>query len=177
MRAISIAERRSLVTSIGFIGAFTFLMALSAYVRIPLFFTPVPLTMQTFVVYLSLVVLKRRAVFSQLFYLLLGVGGIPVFANGGASLLYLLGPTGGYLLGFLAVALIFPYFLPKEISLLKALIFFSSAAIMIYSFGLSWLIFIHHFSLPEALIAGVYPFIPGAIIKIGVVSWVALKYK
>ncbi|MBU1112405.1 MAG: biotin transporter BioY [Candidatus Omnitrophica bacterium] len=175
MKSACLVQKNSLACNLSLIAAFSIFMVLSAYIRIPLFFTPVPLTLQTLVVYLSLVVLKKRAVFSQSFYLLLGLGGFSVFTNGGAGAIYLLGPTGGYLIGFLAVALLFPYFLPKKISLTKALLFFSAAGSMIYVFGLSWLIGLHHLSLSQALIAGLYPFVIGEAFKIAIASFWLLR--
>jgi len=145
---------------------FTILMIASAFVRIPLFFTPVPLTLQTLVLYISLGAIRKGAFFSQGLYFLLGIIGLPVFANGGAGIFYILGPTGGYLLGFLIVAALFPYFLPKSKSFLRNFIFFSLAAVVVYIFGLSWLVLIHNLSLRSALIAGFYPFLIGETLKI-----------
>ncbi len=176
MKAISATEKRSLVIDIGLIFSFTLLMVLSAHIRIPLFFTPVPFTLQTLVVYLSLILLKHKACFSQVLYILLGIGGLPIFANGGAGWLYFLGPTGGYLFGFLVAALVFPYFLPRKPHLLKTLSFFAGAGLLIYTLGISWLMLVHHFTFAQSLIAGVYPFIPGAIVKIVVASLVLVRF-
>ena len=79
---------------------FTFLFVVSSCIRIPLFFSPVPITMQTFVLFLSLALLRKKAAVSYLFYIVLGTSGFSVFANGGSGILYLFGPTGGYLFGF-----------------------------------------------------------------------------
>jgi len=87
-------------------GVFVSLITLGAFVRIPLPFTPVPFTLQTFFVLLSAVMMGRRwGVFVQVLYLALGISGISVFAHTGSGLLYLAGPTGGYLFGFLLAAL------------------------------------------------------------------------
>ena len=170
MKAIAQVEKKSLVIEAGLILAFTFLMILSAYVRIPLFFSPVPLTLQTFILYLSIILIKNKASFAQLIYLVLGVFGLPIFSVGGAGLLYLLGPTGGYLLGFLAVALIFPHLLPKDKSYFKVFFLFSLANIVIYLFGITWLIFLHQFSFSAAILFGVVPFVITDILKIALVS-------
>jgi biotin transport system substrate-specific component len=150
-------------------------MILSSYIRIPLLFSPVPITMQTFVLYLSILFLKEKAIFSQVIYIILGLGGMPVFSRGGAGLIYLLGPTGGYIVGFLAVALIFPHFLPKERSFLRIFSLFVLANILIYTIGVSWLVLMHKFTFDHALFAGVYPFIIGDVFKIALVSLFSLK--
>src|SRR5262249_45308872 len=73
--------------------------ALAAQVAIPLPWTPVPLTGQTFAVLLTGAVLGARGAFlAQLLYLIEGAAGLPVFAGGAAGMLKLIGPTGGYLL-------------------------------------------------------------------------------
>ncbi|MFH1503881.1 MAG: biotin transporter BioY [Candidatus Omnitrophota bacterium] len=177
MRAVSLDRSYPVVREISLIAAFTFLMSMSAYVRVPLFFTPVPLTMQTLILFLSIIALKKRAVISQLFYILLGTAGLPVFTNGGCGILYLAGPTGGYLMGFLIAAAVFPYLLPKENCLRKNVLFFSAAAIVVYCFGIAWLVLIHRFSFSAALIAGFYPFIPGAVIKIALASFLSLSIR
>ena len=89
------------------IGLFCFIIltALGAYVRIPLPFTPVPITLQTFFVLLSGAVLGRKwGSASQMGYLLLGIVGLPVFAGAGAGFAYLFGPTGGYIIGFIVAS-------------------------------------------------------------------------
>lgn len=177
MKTACLVEKNSFVFNAAFVAVFAIFMVLAAYIRIPLFFTPVPLTLQTLVVYVSIVVLGRKAIFSQSFYLLLGLGGLSVFTNGGAGLLYLLGPTGGYLIGFILAALVFPYCLPKKISLGKALLFFSSVAGLIYFCGISWLMLIHRFSFSTALVAGFYPFVIGEALKIIVASALAVKLR
>ncbi len=175
MKATSLIENYSIAARITIAVAFSLFMVLAAYIRIPLFFTPVPLTLQTLVVYLGIVVLRRKAVFSQSLYMLLGISGLSVFANGGAGVLYLFGPTGGYLIGFLLASLIFPYLLPEKFTFPKVLLFFTSCACLIYFCGLSWLILMHRFSLSAALVSGFYPFLPGAAIKIAIASLFTLK--
>jgi len=83
-----------------FLGA----LSLSAFVRIPLPFTPVPLTLQVFVVFLAALFLGGRASLPVVGgYLVLGGAGLPVF-SGGAGMGHLFGATGGYLFGFLVAA-------------------------------------------------------------------------
>ena len=88
--------------------AFALLTALGAFVRIPLPFTPVPVTLQTFFVLAAGIYLgSRDAALSQLGYLAIGAVGLPVFAGGGAGFGHFLGVTGGYLIAFpIAAALV-----------------------------------------------------------------------
>jgi len=175
MNTASLSQRYSIVGKLTLILSFSLLMAIAAYIRIPLFFTPVPITMQTFVLFLSILVLGRQACLSQVVYILFGAGGLPVFTNGGAGLLYLLGPTGGYIVGFLLVACILPFCLPKERTFIKMFCVFSLGALMYYVSGVSWLVFFHKLNLLAALGAGVAPFIIGDILKIVLVSSLAIK--
>src|SRR5262245_17113843 len=91
--------------AVGLIFAFNLLLALSAQVRIPLFFTPVPITAQTFVVLLTGALLgPRLGAAAMAAYLLEGAMGLPVFQGGNSGVAYMFGPTGGYLIGFIASA-------------------------------------------------------------------------
>ena len=159
------------------IAFFTLLMVLSAYVRIPLFITPVPLTLQTLVLFISIPVLKKRASLSQMLYVLLGVIGLPVFTNAGAGIVYLLGPTGGYLLGFIFAALLVGSIYKSGKSFLHYVLLFTGATAIIYASGASWLIGIHGLNLQQAFIAGVVPFMPAAVVKISLACLFAVKYK
>lgn len=175
MITISYSHKRQLILETALVSGFTFLMVLSAYVRIPLFFTPVPITMQTFVVYLSILFLKNKSFFSQGLYLFLGLAGLPVFTNFGSGFLYLLGPTGGYIVGFILAAAVFSRFLPRSESFLKNFIFFLLPAAAIYTLGVLWLIAFHKFSLSLAVAGGLLPFLAGEILKISLASLIAMR--
>lgn len=166
MRAVTHSHKLSLFAEGLLVCLFTLLMITAAYIRIPLFFSPVPITMQTFVLFVSIIVLGHRAVFFYISYLLLGLGGVPVFGNGGAGYLYLVGPTGGYLIAFLLIALIMPYFLKGKISVLRALCTFCAGNILIYTMGVSWLVFCYRYPFKLAFSVGALPFIVGDIFKI-----------
>lgn len=88
---------------IAFTAAFTGLIAIGSWISIP--FVPVPLTLQTLFVILSGAVMGRYAAYPTGLYILMGALNIPVFHSGTAGLAVLLGPTGGYVLGFLPGAL------------------------------------------------------------------------
>jgi biotin transport system substrate-specific component len=161
---------KRLCKSLG-VAAFIILTALSAFVRIPLPFTPVPLTLQTFFVLLSGAFLGAGfGALSQLGYIFLGLSGLSVFTSTGSGLLYLSGPTGGYLAGFVLAS----FFLGKSLKFsrnkfLATFILFCAADIVLLSTGTLWLHFISAQSLSKVILIGFLPFIPGDLLK----AWLA----
>lgn len=142
------------------------LVALFAQVRIPLPFTPVPLTGQTFAVLLVGALLgARRGAWSLALYLLQGALGAPVFAGGKAGLVHLFGPTGGYLLGFLVAAWLVGWLAERggERRLPVSLLTFLLGEGVIYLFGLPWLALFVGWE--RVLVTGLFPFLPGDLIK------------
>lgn len=96
--------RRSKTYDIVYIAIFTVLITICSWISIPL---AVPVTMQTFGVFVAVGVLGgRRGTLAVVLYILLGVIGIPVFTGFGAGISVLAGPTGGYIIGFLFSALV-----------------------------------------------------------------------
>lgn len=148
------------------------LMALMAQIVIPLPFTPVPITGQTFGVLLTGALLgSRRGALSVVLYLLEGVLGLPVFAGGASGPGRLLGPTGGYLLGFVAAAWVTGYLCERgwDRRVLSATLAMGIGNGVIYLFGLLWLAY---FVGPgRALMAGLWPFIPGDVVKIAMAAF------
>src|SRR5947207_913271 len=92
----------ALLDRMAWITFFIIVTGLSAWVEIPLPFTPVPITLQTFAVVASGVVLGTDGVIAQLLCLLLGGMGVPMFSGGSWGWHVFLGATGGYLIGFVA---------------------------------------------------------------------------
>ncbi len=142
-------------------------VALFAQVRIPLPFTPVPITGQTFAVLLVGAALGAgRSAGALMLYLLMGMIGLPVFAGGAAGLFHLTGPTGGYLIGFLLAAVVVGRMAEHgwERSFRTSLLPFSLGTLIIYLVGVPWLA---RYVGPEAAIQkGLLPFLPGDLIKL-----------
>lgn len=164
---------------IALIGAVSFILftALGAYVYIPLGFTPVPLTLQTFFVLLSGAILGRRlGTLSQTTYVILGAAGIPFFVSGGGGLTHLAGPTGGYLLGFVLAAYVIGKLLSERDSMFSIVIALTSGELIILLSGAAWLWVGLHFGLKQAFYLGVLPFIPGDAIKLTAAVVVCKKY-
>lgn len=110
MQGISVSARTRgavFLRELALITLFAALTALGARVAIPLPFTPVPVTLQVlFPLLAGLLLGSKRGALSQAEYVAAGLAGLPVFAKGGGGLAYFLGPTGGYLLGFIAAAFV-----------------------------------------------------------------------
>lgn len=143
-------------------AAFIALIALGSWVSVPFF--PVPLTLQTLFVLLAGAVMHRYAVIPITLYLLLGALGLPVFHNGIAGFGILLGPTGGYLIGFIPAALIVG--LAYEVKSARVhIIGLVLGTLIIYAFGISWLLYSTGMGITAALVIGILPFILGDVVK------------
>jgi biotin transport system substrate-specific component len=162
-----LSSSKSLNRAIG-AGIFVILMSLGAFVRVPLPFTPVPMTLQTFFVLLSGACLGAGlGAVSQLAYLILGVAGLAAFTGTGSGLFYLAGPTGGYLLGFiLAAAFIGRALKHRQLNLLSVSWVFFLGDIILFSCGALWLKLLFGYNFFQVFVLGVLPFLPGEILKI-----------
>lgn len=140
------------------------MIALFAQISVPMY--PVPITGQTLAVtVVGLALGKKAGLSAVMLYLCQGAVGLPVFAGAAAGLTTLLGPTGGYLYGFIAAVAVLGYFSDKGI--LKSYVMSTAVAlfatVMVFIFGLVHLSF---FVPKENLLQlGFYPFIIGGIIK------------
>ncbi|MFC1635541.1 biotin transporter BioY [Planctomycetota bacterium] len=152
---------------IGLIFAGSFLIALSAKVQILLPFSPVPITGQTFAVLMIGALLgARRGSLAALAYIIQGAAGMPVFTFGG-GFAFLLGPTGGYLIGFIPAAYVTGRLAEKgwDRRIVTTVLAMILGNAMIYTFGLFWLVCLMGFS-AKVLTVGLYPFVFGDLLKI-----------
>ena len=147
------------------IGA-SILLALSAWISIRLPFTPVPISFTAQLVLLFSVLLGKRGAYATFVYLGQGLMGLPVFSNGGSGLAYMLGPTGGYLVGFAIAAFVVGSVVDKmnEKSPTKVFLLMIFGNCLMYVFGLPHLALVIGSS--NALKFGLYPFIGGDILKL-----------
>ena len=128
---------------------------------------PVPISFTNLAIYLSLYLLGwKKGTISYLIYLLLGLVGLPVFSGFTSGPGKLFGPTGGYLIGFIPLALIAGYFInhfhnKKALSFLGMIL----GTAVCYALGTTWLAIQAHMGFQAALMAGVVPFLPGDFIK------------
>ena len=128
---------------------------------------PVPISFTNLAIYLSLYLLGwKKGTISYLIYLLIGLVGIPVFSIFTSGPGKLFGPTGGYLIGFIPLALIAGFFI-DHFRNKKALCFLGMilGTAVCYALGTAWLAVQAHMGFQAALMAGVIPFLPGDFIK------------
>lgn len=151
------------------IGAGVLLIALSAQISIPLPFTPVPITGQTFAVLLvgsayggSLGVLTLTG------YMLVGAVGLPVFAERQSGTDVFSGPTAGYLLGFALAALVTGVLAEQrwDRRFSSATASMLAGTVTIYAAGLAWLAHDLNTSFERTLELGLYPFVVGDLLKL-----------
>jgi biotin transport system substrate-specific component len=167
---------RSIVTDLVLIAAGTALTSILAQIAIPLW--PVPITGQTFaVLFVGATLGLTRAALSMLLYLAIGLLGLPVFApqaNGShiTGVAALVGPTAGYLFGFILAAAFVGWLAQREWDRkwLRTLLAFVGGTVLIYAIGLPWLyVALTRLNVPNPLQAtltgGLYPFLIGDAIK------------
>jgi biotin transport system substrate-specific component len=165
---------RSHTTETMWIVAFSLVTAVSAQVSIPLPFTPVPITSQTFAVLLSGLVLGwRRGFLSQLVYLAEGAAGLPVFAGATGTVLHLVGPSGGYLWSFPLAAALVGWLVEQGAAcstwrLAAALV---AADTLMLAVGSTWLHVLFRVPFAQAWLLGFYPFLAMDVVKIGLLGW------
>lgn len=168
------------IKQMALVSLFAALTAFGGIYSFPLPFSPVPITLQTAVTFLAGLILGARlGALSQIVYIALGCAGLPVFSNGQAGIGVLLGPTGGYLLGFIAAAYLVGRLTANNeyCSLAKLVAVFILAAAVIYVLGVGRLLMVTGLPLGRGLTTGLVCFIPGDLVKIAVSSLVGRKVK
>lgn len=158
-------SRRTILTLI-VLGA-SWLIAASAQVSVRVPYSPVPVTGQTLAVLLAGWILGRKwGTLAVAAYLAQGAAGLPFFAGGKAGLAVLIGPTGGYLVGFLAAAYLAGML--SELHYRKTAVQAAGALLLgnlvIYAFGLAWLV--RFVGEAQVLTMGLFPYLVGDLIKI-----------
>lgn len=139
-------------------------IALAAQIAVPMY--PVPVTGQTLAILLiGMTYGPRMAGSTVALYLVEGAMGLPVFANGAAGALYMFGPTGGYLAGFLMAAVTIGFLAERGMgrSIISTAVAMLIGTAVIYVFGVAWLSMM--IGLEKAVIHGVMPFLYGDALK------------
>ena len=175
--AIKATERlwdvRSKTANAILIVAGSLLMAALAQVALPLPFTPVPITGQTLGVLLVGAALgSRRAAASLTLYLIEGASGLPFFALGKAGPAVLVGPTAGYLISFPVAAYVVGLLCERGLDrkLTTAFVSFLAGHAIVFASGVAWLSV--YVGTEIALTMGLWPFLPGAAVKVAIASLV-----
>lgn len=159
---------RSKVVAVVAVVGFALLTAVAAQWVIPLPFTPVPITGQTFAVLLSGAALGTRlGGASQVLYLFMGLVGLPVYAESGSGIDTFSGGSGGYLVGFVfAAALVGKLAERKQDRNVGTTVStFLAGSAVIYAFGVAGLMVNFDMGLNAAILAGVAPFVFGDVLK------------
>ena len=144
---------------------------------IPLPFSPVPISLTNFAIFLAIFVLGMKSgTISFIIYLLLGAIGVPVFSSFRGGLQVLAGPTGGYLIGFIFLALIMGFALDHfDRKLVPTIIGMIIGMAVCYAFGTVWLAKLLSLSFKEGLMMGVIPYLAGDAAKIIIAAIVGPK--
>jgi biotin transport system substrate-specific component len=173
------------VKSVALVVAFSLLIALSAQVIVPLPFTPVHITLQTFAVLLTGALLgSRLGALALAAYLVEGASGLPFFSGGNGGWLYLVfSPTAGYLLAFLPAAFVTGWLAERgwDRKFLSAAAAIALGSLVILFGG--WLGLLRFYPAGQAFALGVVPFVVGDIVKIALTAavlpsgWALLRRK
>lgn len=156
---------------------FAALICISAYIVIPLPFSPVPITLQTlFVMMAGLLLPVTYSGLAVLIYLLLGAVGLPVFSGGASGIGSIVGPTGGYLIGFLVGSMVISMLVKSSknkfaISFVSAIV---GGIVVVYAFGVIWLAWKTDMGIQKAFVVGALPFLLGDFVKAFVATFVAV---
>ena len=148
------------------------LLTASAKASVPMW--PVPMTMQSFVILvIGMAYGPRLGVATVAFYLLQGAIGLPVFAGTperGIGIAYMLGPTGGYLAGFLVAAAALGWLAERgwDRHALKAIVAMSFATVLLFLPGVAWLAILVGWE--KAVASGLTPFLLGSLLKLGLAA-------
>lgn len=137
-------------------------------ISLPIPISPVPVSLGFFAVYLTVYILgMKMGSVSVLIYVLLGFVGLPVFTGFSGGIGKVLGPTGGYIIGYLFMAPIMGFFIDKwKTNYALTILGMVLGTAVCYLFGTLWLAYQGGMSFSAALAAGVLPFIPADIAKL-----------
>ena len=164
---------RNLIVS----ALFAAIIGILAQVTIPL--PLVPITGQTLAIGLASTILgSRYGSLAVLLYLLIGAAGIPVYSGFSGGFSHLVGPTGGYLVGFLPAAFLIGWYLEKtSFTFINALISNILGAAITLIFGTIWLKIAADLTWFAAIAGGITPFIIVGIIKAAIAAWVGVMIR
>ena len=144
-------------------------LSIMSQLIIPLYFTPVPISLGSFgVILIALVYGRKLGIATVLSYVAAGSLGAPIFAGFKAGSLF--SPTGGYILGYIAAALILGFLFDKGIAKSYVKTFLSLLLVSVIIFILGALVLMLFVPIKNVFMAGVLPFIPGDMIKAIVVT-------
>ena len=158
---------------------FAALLCVSSYISIPLPFSAVSLTVQTLIVnMIALLFPPKKAGLIVLVWILLGLVGLPVFSGGMGGPAKLFGPTGGYIFGYLVMALLLSFLKGKKGKIARELLVTIAVGMpLLYLIGTPWMMFVTGIGWKAALLTSVLPFLPGDAVKCVAAVWICRPLK
>ena len=166
----AVLPRSTAVTDTALVVGGAALISLSGLVSIPLWFTPVPLTLQTFAVLsIGAALGSTRGGLATLLYLLVGMAGLPVYAEGASGVEVVLGATGGYLVGMVLAAVLVGSLAERrrmDRRVHTAALSMLAGAALTLAVGTVWLAAVLDVSLSKAVALGVTPFLVVEALKV-----------
>ncbi|NLC43624.1 MAG: biotin transporter BioY, partial [Clostridiales bacterium] len=160
------------VYQMAIIGVLTAVICILGPLSIPIGLVPISFT--TLAIFIALYALgMKKGILSTTLYIVIGFVGIPVFSSFSSGPAKLFGPTGGYIIGYVFMALIAGYFIDRYID--KWFLCVTGmviGSVVLYIFGTAWLAYQANLTVGAALAAGVIPFIPGDLAKIAIATLV-----
>ena len=158
-------ERKTKISDLARAAVMTAVTCVLAPLSVPI--GPVPISLTNFAIFLSLYLLNWKwATGSYLVYLLIGMIGMPVFSGFTGGIAKLAGPTGGYLVGFIPMAIVTGMVIDRKPNHAVQFLAMIVGTIICYVFGTAWFCLESGTPVGAALTACVFPFIPGDLLKI-----------
>ena len=162
-------KEKEFLKSIFFVLSGVILLSIMSQLIIPLYFTPVPISLGSFgVMLIALLYGRKLGTATVLSYVVAGSLGAPIFAGFKAGSLF--SPTGGYILGYIAAALILGFLFDKGIAKSYVKTFLSLLLVSVIIFILGALVLMLFVPIKNVFMAGVLPFIPGDMLKVVVAT-------
>ena len=163
--SLSAASGKSRIYAISMAAVMTAVTCVLAPLSIPI--GPVPISLTNLVIYFSLYLLGwKLGTVSYLVYILIGMAGVPVFSGFTGGLGKLLGPTGGYIVGFIPMAVMSGWAIERFSRRWIHILAMAAGTAVCYAFGTAWLCVSTHIGVSAALDVAVFPFIPFDAAKI-----------
>lgn len=155
------------------------ILCVSAYITIPLPFSPAPFTATIFVLNLIALLLSPRNTFIVILsYIIIGAVGVPIFAGGTGGLAHLAGPTGGYFIGYIAAFTVYSLLKGSQRNAWRYIVIGCFIALpILYFCGMVGLMLQLHIGWEKAFYIGVLPFIVFDIVKAIVASVLASRVR
>lgn len=171
--------RNSKIANLTIIGLMTAVLCILGPLSLVIPISPVPISLTNLAICLTVILLgMKRGTLVTLGYLFIGFVGVPVFSafTGGPG--KLIGPTGGYLIGFIFLALIAGYWVDRHPGKVGwTALGMALGTIVLYAMGTAWLAYSAGMTFTQALFAGVVPFVIGDAVKVALAMMIGFPLK